>query len=268
MIIPVAALQISAGILIASGTMCILWLVQRRIHNAGIVDAGWAFCIGLLSVMYSVTSGGYVPRRILIAILVGAWAGRLSVYLMKDRVLGRPEDGRYASLRKKWGGRAEAQLFAFFQYQALFAVFFSLPALVISHHALARWTALDTLGASLWVFSVGNTILADRHLAQFRAKATNHGKTCRKGWWRYSRHPNYFFEWMHWGSYVVIAIGSPCWWLTLPVPVVLLYLLLKVTGIPPTEAQALASRGNDYRDYQRTTSKFIPWFPKKERGKR
>ena len=90
-------------------------------------------------------------------------------------------------------------------------------------------------------------------------------QTCREGWWRYSRHPNYFFEWLHWWSYVALAVGASYWWLTLLSPAVMLYFLVCVTGIPPTEAQALASRGEDYRQYQRTTSVFIPWFPK-ERG--
>jgi steroid 5-alpha reductase family enzyme len=116
----------------------------------------------------------------------------------------------------------------------------------------------------IWCVSVGNTVLADRQLARFKRRPESRGKTCREGWWRYSRHPNYFFEWLHWWSYVALAVGANYWWLTLLSPSVMLYILLKVTGIPPTEAQALASRGEDYRQYQRTTSAFVPWFPKKE----
>jgi hypothetical protein len=92
----------------------------------------------------------------------------------------------------------------------------------------------------------------------------NRGRTCRAGLWRYSRHPNYFFEWLHWWSYPLLAWGSPEWWLTLLGPALMLYTLLKVTGIPYTEQQALASRGDDYRAYQRSTSALFPGFPKQE----
>ena len=84
------------------------------------------------------------------------------------------------------------------------------------------------------------------------------------GLWRYSRHPNYFFEWIHWWAYLPLALETGFWWIAVLVPLALLYLLLCVTGIPPAEAQALASRGEDYRRYQETTSPFVPWFPRKE----
>ncbi len=257
-------IQILVAIVIASAMMTGLWFVQRRTHNAGIVDAGWAAAIGLLAVIFAVTSDGYPPRRVLVAALSAAWASRLSFYILLDRVWGHPEEGRYASLRKQWGSSAGRRLFFFYQSQAFFAVVFALPALVVAHHALDRLRGWDLAGILIWFFGVGNTVLADRQLARFRAYPDNRGKTCRVGWWRYSRHPNYFFEWLHWFSYAVLAAGAPFWWVTLLVPAVLLFLLLKVTGIPPTEAQAIASRGEDYRNYQRATSAFIPWFPKKK----
>lgn len=261
---PTPLIQVLAGLLIASVMMSGLWLVQRRTRNAGIVDAGWAAATGLLTALFAATSGGYLPRRVLVAVLAGTWSLRLATYLMIDRVLGHPEEGRYVSLRKGWGDRAERRLFFFYQSQAFFAVFFALPSLVVAWHPLGRMTGSDLAGALVWVISVGNTILADRQLARFRSRPENRGRTCREGWWRYSRHPNYFFEWLHWWSYVALAAWAPYWWITLLAPAVMLYLLFRVTGIPPTEAQALASRGEDYRSYQQATSVFIPWFPGKE----
>jgi steroid 5-alpha reductase family enzyme len=256
--------QVVVGLLIASSLMAVLWLVQRRTGNAGIVDAGWAFAVGALGVLFAATSDGYLPRRVLAAGLIGVWSVRLATYILLDRVLGRPEEGRYRTLRANWGSAADGRLFFFFQTQALAAVFFALPILIVAYHPTERWTAWDGAGILIWCASVVNTVLADRQLARFKQRPENRGKTCREGWWRYSRHPNYFFEWLHWWSYVALSVGAPFWWLTLLSPAVMLYFLLKVTGIPPTEAQALASRGEDYRQYQRTTSAFVPWFPKKE----
>ena len=102
---------------------------------------------------------------------------------------------------------------------------------------------------------------ADRQLEAFRRDPANRGKTCRVGLWRVSRHPNYFFEWLVWVAYFVFALASPWGWVTIYCPALMLFFLFRVTGIPATEAQALKSRGEDYRQYQRTTSAFFPWFP-------
>jgi steroid 5-alpha reductase family enzyme len=260
--------QLLVGWLIVASAMTILWLIQRRTRNAGIVDVGWAGGIGVLGVFFAVTAAGDLHRRMLVGAFILAWSARLAMYLLWDRVLGQPEEGRYQTLRRKWGTAADRNLFFFFQAQAILDVLFALPVLIVSQNATPHWTVWDALGAVIWVISVGNTVLADRQLARFRGKPENRGKTCREGWWRYSRHPNYFFEWLHWWAYVALAVGAPFWWLTILAPAVMLFFLFKVTGIPPTEAQALASRGDEYRHYQRTTSVFVPWFPKKREESR
>ena len=115
------------------------------------------------------------------------------------------------------------------------------------------------LGICVWVISVTGETIADNQLANFRSMSQNQGKTCRNGLWRFSRHPNYFFEWLHWWSYVLLGQGSALTWLG---PPLMLLFLFRVTGIPYTEIQAVKSRGDDYRNYQKTTNVFFPWFPR------
>jgi steroid 5-alpha reductase family enzyme len=120
---------------------------------------------------------------------------------------------------------------------------------------------LDSLGVLCWLVALAGESAADRQLARFKADPANRGRVCREGLWRYSRHPNYFFEWIHWWAYVFLAVGSPHWWLAPFGVVAMLVFLTLVSGIPRSEAQALKSRGAGYREYQRTTSAFLPWFP-------
>lgn len=241
----------------------VFYFVQRRTKNAGIVDFVWAAGVGGLALFYAAAASGAPARRILLASFAAIWSFRLASYLLVDRVLGKPEDGRYQMLRQNWGDKAFPFFLAFFQIQALWAVMFSIPFLpvVYSQDTLG---GLDLLAVLVWLIAVGGETLADRQLARFRADPKNRGKTCRTGLWRYSRHPNYFFEWIHWFTYVCLGLNSPYWLVTLMGPVVMLLFLYKVTGIPYTEKRALQSRGDDYRRYQQTTSAFIPWFPKRE----
>jgi steroid 5-alpha reductase family enzyme len=174
------------------------------------------------------------------------------------------EDGRYRRLRRHWVDRANAWFLVFFESQTLLVVLFSVPFLVLLENPEPRFGALEIAGVALWLVSIAGEMSADRQLARFRADPANRGKTCRVGLWWTSRHPNYFFEWLHWWSYVLMGVGAPYGWLTLVGPVVMLFFLLKVTGIPYTEMRALEHRP-DYAEYQRTTSAFIPWFPRPPR---
>ncbi len=120
---------------------------------------------------------------------------------------------------------------------------------------------LDGIGVVVWLVGLGGEAIADRQLAAFRADPRQRGRVCQAGLWRYSRHPNYFFEWLHWWGYVALAVHSPLWWMPLAGVAAMGYTITRVTGIPPTEAQAIRSRGDAYRAYQRTTSAFVPWPP-------
>lgn len=255
---------ILAGWAIVAVMMLALWVSERVRHDASIVDVGWAAGLGILGLFYAWQADGYLPRRVLAAGLIGAWSFRLAVYLAVNRVIGKHEDGRYQTIRANWGVKAHAFFFWFFQAQALLDVILSLCLVGLMFNQEPRFSPFEYAGVAIWIVSVLGETVADAQLSRFRRDPANRGRTCRAGLWRYSRHPNYFFEWLHWWTYVLMGVALPFGWLTLLGPGLMLFFILKVTGIPPTEARALETRGEDYRDYQRTTSAFVPWFPKKD----
>lgn len=244
----------------AALVMTAVWLVQRRTRNAGLVDVAWSFATALLGGIFALAADGAWPRRVAVATLALLWGVRLGAHLW-IRVAAEAEDGRHAQMRRDWGASADRNLLVFFQVQALWATLFALPMLAAGRNP-APWGALDFAGVAIWLIGLGGEAIADRQLAAFRADAANRGRVCQIGLWRYSRHPNYFFEWLHWWGYVVLAAGAPLWWLPLVGVTAMGYFITRVTGIPPTEAQAIRTRGEAYRVYQRTTSAFVPWPPR------
>lgn len=256
--IPALLLLAAAGM---AGLMALLWLHQKLRRNAGWVDVGWSAGIGLTALLFAALSTGHPARRALVGAMTGLWSLRLAWYIAR-RVASEPEDGRYQALRASRAPHEQAFFFWFFQFQALLVVLFAVSPLIAMRTPTGPLVWNDALAALIWLIAVVGESFADRQLAAFRRDPANRGRTCRAGLWRYSRHPNYFFEWVHWWAYVAMAIAAPVGWLTLLGPALMLFFLFKVTGIPPTEARALASRGDDYRAYQRTTSVFFPWPPK------
>jgi steroid 5-alpha reductase family enzyme len=249
----------------AAVLMTVLWLVQVITRDATIVDVGWATGLCLAALFFGLVGGtGDFTRRVVFTVLAGGWALRLALYLYINRVHGRAhEDGRYQRMRAAMGRWANAGFFAFFHAQTLFVVIFAVPfiAPVLNASPFGVW---DVLGIIIWLVALSGECIADAQLAAFRARPENAGTTCMQGLWRYSRHPNYFFEWLHWFAYICLSIGGAYWWLSLTGPVIMFVFLYKVTGIPHTEKQALSHRP-DYAEYQQTTSMFIPWFSKRRR---
>nr|WP_199043097.1 DUF1295 domain-containing protein [Dyella sp. ASV24] len=246
--------------LIMGAVMTLGWDWQRRHHNAGVVDVLWAAGLGIAAALMAATGRGATLPRILLALLGCIWSWRLAAHLW-HRVRGEAEDGRYRHLRAHWNG-SQLKFFFFFQAQALLVVLFALPFVAVAANPTATAGIWPVVGVLIWLVSVAMEARADRQLAVFRANPAHQGKTCRTGLWRYSRHPNYFFEWLHWFSYVALAVGSPMGWLAWSGPLVMYVFLRWISGVPYTEAQALRTRGEDYRAYQQSTSMLFPWFPR------
>ena len=243
----------------------VLWIIQVVRKDAGVVDIGWTAGVGAMAVYVAMAGDGWAPRRILLGAMGGIWSLRLVIYILKDRILCEKEDSRYQRLRAHWGKKANAWFFVFFTSQSLLVVLFALPFLAAAGSAQPSLTIFDVLAAAVWIISMGGEWLADLQLARFRNKPENKGKVCQDGLWNWSRHPNYFFEWLHWFSYVLLGIGAPGFMLTFVGPVAMYLFLMKLTGIPHVEREALAKRGDAYREYQQTTSILIP-LPKKHKA--
>jgi steroid 5-alpha reductase family enzyme len=236
-----------------------VWAYARRVENLGYVDIAWAILLGVAAIVVAVFGNGSPMARILVGALVGLWALRLASHLFA-RVHGHPEDGRYRNLREHWNGR-QGVFLLFFESQTLIVMLFAVPMLIAaSNPAPPGIRALCAV--IVWLVAVGGEALADRQLAAWVADPANRGRTCRRGLWAWSRHPNYFFEWLHWFAYALLAIGAPLAWLAWSGPLLMFFFLYRVTGIPYTEAQSLRSRGDDYRAYQREVNAFFPWPPR------
>ncbi len=248
------------GWLLAAGLMVFMFQLQRKVGDAGIVDISWSLGVAGVAACYAMLAADEMVRVIVVMGLVIAWALRLSLHVWY-RFRHLPPDGRYEKLAEHWGSQARARMFRFYQMQALGIVIFSMPILV----ALLNPEPLSWIGYCGLVVGLIGVIgesIADWQLNRFRRNPANRGEVCQSGLWRFSRHPNYFFEWLHWWGYVGLAITWMPWGLlSLIGPLAMWYFLTQVTGIPQTEAQAIRSRGDKYREYQRSTNAFFPWFP-------
>jgi steroid 5-alpha reductase family enzyme len=253
------------GTAVVAVLMLVLWLLHFPLRNAAIVDVGWALGLALLAMIYAAHGVGYWRRTLFLVPMAVIWGLRLGLFLLFTRVNGQPEEGRYVELRRKWGSNIGLKFLLFFEFQALLCAVLSLPFLLAMHDPAKGSSdledVLENTGAAIWVIAFLGELIADAQLARFKRDPKNKGKVCNSGLWRYSRHPNYFFEWLIWISFAVVALPAQYGYWGLFSPAIILFLLLRVSGIPATEEQALRSKGDAYRKYQKSTSAFIPWFP-------
>jgi steroid 5-alpha reductase family enzyme len=261
-----AAIAVALSVLMAGA-----WAVQQRTGNSGWVDTIWTFSLGLVgagSALWPVGSAAPNARQWLVAALVAIWSLRLGSHIAA-RTAKISDDPRYAAFAKEWGVDSPRKMFIFLQNQG----FGSIP-LVFSIFVASRFPSdalrfQDTLGALILFIGIAGESLADAQLKRFRENPANNGRVCDAGLWRWSRHPNYFFEWFGWLAYPMIAISPdyplyyPWGWATLLAPIFMYWILVHVTGIPPLEQQMLRSRGERYRDYQLRTSMFFLLPPQK-----
>jgi steroid 5-alpha reductase family enzyme len=257
------AVAIAQAWAVAAAFQLILWGVQQRTRNAGIVDVGWALAFTLVAALFAWRATAPACAWWPVAAVVCAWSLRLGGYLIARGAARSPEEGRYVELRRRWAPHAGARFFVFFQAQAALTAVLS-SAFVVPFLA-APWDSgwLRATGGGIAVAGIAGEALADAQLARWKRDPAHRGHVCDAGLWAYSRHPNYFFEWCVWLGYAIYGLAFWPWGLVaLGGQAVILGSILGVTGIPPTEAQAVRSKGDAYRAYQRRVSRFLPRPPR------
>ncbi len=235
------------------------WLVSLWKRDVSIVDSVWSLFFLAIAVYYSIQLPFLGPRGFVLLVLISIWAIRLSAHITL-RSWGHPEDSRYQAIRRNnepnfnW-----KSLYIVFILQAFLAWIISAPLLVILASPLPVGLS-DYLGIGLVVFGIVYESIADWQLMRFKSKPENSGKVMDSGLWHYSRHPNYFGEFCVWWGFFLMVMASGAW-LTLISPLLMSFLLLKVSGVPILEKDIMDRRPN-YRDYITRTNAFFPWLPK------
>ena len=240
----------------------VLYVVALRIQVMALVDVVWSFGIGLGTMLYLFQLETLTPRSGVVAGVLLLWSLRLSLYLLINRVLSGKEDPRYVHLAAYWGRHANRNFYLLFLGQILLVALFLLPVTIAIGDGNPQWRWWDRLAVAIAALSLMGEGVSDRQLARFRSRPKNHGQVCQSGLWRYSRHPNYFFEWLYWWAFVFFAYGQSGALFSLVGPVAMYLFLHYITGIPHAERSSLQSRGEAYRHYQQTTNTFFPWIPR------
>lgn len=260
-VVSLLGLNLVAAILFMGG----VWLLSLPTRNASLADIFWGPGFVLIAWLSFANTDGYLGRKLLLALCTTAWGLRLALHIAW-RNWGQGEDRRYQAWRAKRGASFWwVSLFSVFLTQALLLWVVSLSVqLGQAAPTPARLTGFDLLGALIWTVGFLFEAVADWQLTRFKADPANRGKVMNRGLWRYSRHPNYFGESLMWWGIFAITLATPYGWWALISPVVITFLLLKVSGVVLLEKD-IGERRPEYRAYRETTSAFIPWFSKERR---
>lgn len=243
-------------------TMAVAWAIVLKTGKSGWTDTFWTAGIGVcgsVAALAPLGDEGDTGRRLIVATLVVCWSLRLATHIASRTMKGE-DDPRYAQLRKEWGGRYQSQLFVFLQIQAAAALVLVIAVITAANNpAPLGWG--DAIGVIVAVVAVVGESFSDAQLAAFKANPENRGKVSDTGLWSLSRHPNYFFEWLYWLAYIPIGVSfysHPWGWISLLAPLLMYWLLVHVSGVPPLEAHMLRTRGTIFQNYQQRVRPFWP----------
>lgn len=234
------------------------WAIQRVTGLSGWIDTIWSLAVGAGGIAATIVADGSLGRRAIVLVLIALWSLRLASHI-GTRTHGSKEDPRYAKLIDEWRDRAALRLFVFLQAQAVAAFVLVLAVYLAAANDEYLLRPLDFLAFAFGFIALGGEAVSDAQLAQFRKSLGAGTGVCELGLWRYSRHPNYFFEWLFWCCFPLFALSGPLWsWLSLIAPIMMYWLLVHVSGIPPLEDYMLRSRGSRFRELQHRVNAFFP----------
>ncbi len=237
------------------GAGVVTWLVSIRLHDASIVDSLWSLFFLVAVVVFALSPEALGTRGIVVLVLVTIWSLRLSIHITV-RNWGGPEDARYQEIRENnepgfWWKSA----FIVFGLQATLAWLIS-SSLFAATTSATQLGALDYLAIALWIFGFAFEAVGDLQLSRFKADPDNEGEVLDAGLWRYTRHPNYFGEFCIWWAFYLFAVAAGGWWAIVS-PLLMSYLLLKVSGVALLE-KSISERRPKYAEYVERTNAFFP----------
>ena len=253
------AAYLLAGAAIATVAI-VAWLISIAKNDVSIVDVLWSLMFLIVTLAYTITAVSLGPRAAIVLVLVAIWALRLAGHIAW-RNHGQPEDRRYQAIRaNNEPNFAFKSLYIVFGLQALLAWFIALP-LVVAVTGSNALTPVDYAGTALFLVGFSFEAIGDWQLARFKSDPANHGRVLNRGLWAYTRHPNYFGEFVLWWGFFLIAASAGGWW-TVASPLLLTFLLLKVSGVAMLERD-ISERRPDYAAYVQSTNAFFPGLPRR-----
>jgi steroid 5-alpha reductase family enzyme len=248
------------GLAIMAAAAFCTWVVSLLRRNVAIVDSLWSLMFMMAAFAYARAAGALSPRAVWVSCLVAVWALRLSTYITA-RNWGQGEDRRYQAIRARNQPHfALKSLYLVFALQALLAWIISLPLLgaILSAAPLGIF---DVIGGTLWLAGFCFEAGGDWQLARFRSDPANQGKVMDRGFWRYTRHPNYFGDFCVWWGFYLMAASAGAWWSAIG-PILMSVLLMRVSGVTLLERD-ISERRPQYAEYVHRTSAFFPRMPKR-----
>ena len=244
--------------------MSILFVIAMFKRDNSIADIGWGLGFVIVALLTFFLEQGFTARHILVTVLVVIWGIRLSTHIyLRNR--GKGEDPRYAAWRKKWGKWVVVRsYFQVFMLQGLLLLFIAYAIILVNSSSQAGLSILDICGLAIWIIGFLFESIGDLQLKRFISDEKNRGRILTTGLWRYTRHPNYFGEATMWWGIFLIALSVPYGWTAIISPAVITFLLLRVSGVILLEKEF--TDNEEFKEYKRRTSAFIPWFPKAEKS--
>ena len=250
------------GLLLTLSLMIILWLISVVIKNVSIVDVFWGLGFVIINFYYFLATENIYLRKFILLFLVTLWGLRLTIYLAW-RNIGKGEDFRYKEFRKKYGPE-RYWWFSFFQVfllQGSLIMIVSLPLLGTNFETTNNsLNVLDYFALMIWLIGFIFETGGDYQLSKFKKDPNNRGKLLKTGFWKYTRHPNYFGDSAVWWSYAIFSIAAGSYW-TFIGAIIMTALIIKVSGVALLE-KSLKNKNPDYLEYIEKTSPFLPRSPK------